>query len=141
MENQIRPVVRAVIIRGDEILLCQPKGDNFYFFPGGEIKFGEGIEEALRRELKEELDAKLLEAEYIGTVENVFLENKKKEHEINMVFHACVDGGSFFSLESHIVFTLKKIKELDKENILPIGLKLSVMQWLQDKQTFWVPKQ
>lgn len=138
MENQIRIVVRAVIIRGDEILLCQPKGDNFYFLPGGGINFEEGIEDALRRELKEELGAELLEPKFIGIVENMFLENGQKKHEINIVFYASIDAVPIYSLEPHIIFEYKKIKTLGDENILPTGLKQAVMQWLQDKQTFWI---
>lgn len=138
MENQIRVVVRAIIIRENEILLCQPKGANWYFFPGGGIHFGEGIEDALRRELKEELGAELLESKFIGVVESTFLENGQRKHEINVVFYVRINDISLYSHEPHIVFILKKLKGLDKENVVPTELKKAVLQWIQNRQTFWV---
>ncbi|MDD3607942.1 MAG: NUDIX domain-containing protein, partial [Candidatus Moranbacteria bacterium] len=47
---------RAIIIKNRKILLPKPKDENWYFFPGGHVEFGEKAEDALRRELKEELD-------------------------------------------------------------------------------------
>ena len=139
MENQIRVVVRAIIIREDEILLCQPKGANWYFFPGGGIHFEEGIEDALRRELKEELDAELLESRFIGVVESTFLENEQRKHEINIVFHVRINDVPLYSQEPHILFACKKIKELDNENVVPTELKKAVLQWIKNRKTFWIP--
>jgi len=139
MENQIRVVVRAIIIREDEILLCQPKGTDWYFFPGGGIRFEEGTEDTLRRELKEELDAELLESRFIGVVESTFLENEQRKHEINIVFCVRINDISLYSHEPHIVFALKKLKKLDNENVVPTELKKAVLQWIQNRKTFWIP--
>ena len=55
----IRYVVAALILRGDEVLVCQRRPDQpmslKWEFPGGKIEPGESPEEALRRELDEEL--------------------------------------------------------------------------------------
>jgi 8-oxo-dGTP diphosphatase len=52
-------VVAALIVRGDEILICQRTRHQAkplkWEFPGGKIEFGEQPRDALRRELEEEL--------------------------------------------------------------------------------------
>ncbi|HEX3438134.1 MAG TPA: (deoxy)nucleoside triphosphate pyrophosphohydrolase [Pseudacidobacterium sp.] len=57
--NSVRYVVAALILRGGEVLICQRRPDQAmalkWEFPGGKMEPGEGPEEALIRELKEEL--------------------------------------------------------------------------------------
>jgi 8-oxo-dGTP diphosphatase len=58
-QNALRLVVAALMLRGDEVLICQRRADQpmalQWEFPGGKIEPGEGPEEALARELNEEL--------------------------------------------------------------------------------------
>jgi 8-oxo-dGTP diphosphatase len=58
-QNALRFVVAALMLRGDEVLICQRRPDQpmalQWEFPGGKIEPGEGPEEALARELDEEL--------------------------------------------------------------------------------------
>jgi 8-oxo-dGTP diphosphatase len=58
--RSVRQVSAALILRGDEVLICQRRPDqplgSKWEFPGGKMEPGETAEEALRRELKEELD-------------------------------------------------------------------------------------
>ncbi len=55
----VRFVVAALILRGDEVLICQRRPDQpmalKWEFPGGKIERGETPEQALVRELDEEL--------------------------------------------------------------------------------------
>jgi 8-oxo-dGTP diphosphatase len=55
----VRLVSAALIVRGDDILICQRRrGQPMEFkweFPGGKIEAGETAEQALARELEEEL--------------------------------------------------------------------------------------
>ncbi len=58
-QNTLRLVVAALILRGDEVLICQRRPAQpmalQWEFPGGKIEPGEQPEEALARELNEEL--------------------------------------------------------------------------------------
>ena len=65
-------VTAAVIENGGRILICrrrtgEPNG-GLWEFPGGKIEPGESAEEALRREIKEELDLDIEVGERLGVV-------------------------------------------------------------------------
>ncbi len=55
----VRLVVAGLILRGDTVLICQRRPDQpmalKWEFPGGKMEAGESAEQALRRELDEEL--------------------------------------------------------------------------------------
>lgn len=57
--RMVRYVVAALILRGDSVLICQRRGDQpmayKWEFPGGKMEAGESAEQALERELHEEL--------------------------------------------------------------------------------------
>lgn len=60
-----RLTVRAVVLRGDELLLVHSRVNGDLMFPGGGIEAGESHHVALARELLEECGAELLE---VGTL-------------------------------------------------------------------------
>ena len=65
-------VVAAIIRKGDKIFATQRGyGDwkDWWEFPGGKMETGETPEEALKREIKEELSADISVEEFLTTVE------------------------------------------------------------------------
>lgn len=65
-------VVAAIIIKGNQVFATQRGYGEFkgwWEFPGGKIESGECPQEALKREIKEELDAEISVGELIETVE------------------------------------------------------------------------
>ena len=59
-DNKIKPRVRLIIIKEGKILMSYVKDENFYFFIGGKMKYGETVEEACVREVIEECQANFI---------------------------------------------------------------------------------
>ena len=65
-------VVAAIIRKGDKIFATQRgygEWKDWWEFPGGKVEPGETPEEALKREIREELDAEIAVDKYLTTVE------------------------------------------------------------------------
>ena len=55
MENKIKIRLRLVIINEDKLLAYYDSVDDYYFYIGGKLEFGETVEDGWKREIKEEL--------------------------------------------------------------------------------------
>lgn len=65
-------VVAAIICRNNKYFACQRgyrEFKDFWEFPGGKIEVGESREEALKREIREELDLSICIDSFLTTVE------------------------------------------------------------------------
>lgn len=84
--GQIRQVVVALIVRGDEVLICRRRADQpmalKWEFPGGKIEPNEQPVDALKRELQEELG---IEAE-IGAEVAHFRHQYKRGGMVELAF-------------------------------------------------------
>lgn len=136
-KNKFEVIARAVVENRDKILLCRSKGRGYYFLPGGHLEFGEKIDKALAREMKEELGIKVEKISFIGIVDNIYTEGGEKHHEINLIFKTKVNKFSTLSRENHIDFTFLKKKDLMKEKIYPVAVKKQLIKWLSKKEIFW----
>ena len=97
-------VVAAIIIDNDKKILCMQRGpskyeyiSNKYEFPGGKIEKNESNVNALKREIKEELNIDI-------TVENEFLtvEHSYPDFMITMHTYICKTLDKQRSLNAHI---------------------------------------
>lgn len=79
--------VRAavVIIHNDKILVHRNINSNHYALVGGRVELGEDSISTVKREIKEEMGKEIEIIGYISTIENFFIMNGKKYHEIEFV--------------------------------------------------------
>jgi 8-oxo-dGTP pyrophosphatase MutT (NUDIX family) len=89
-ENAVRAIAICVFRHNNRILAAEGfdsiKQQMFYRPLGGTIEFGEHSSETVRRELMEELSAEVTDLRYLGTLENVFIFEAEKGHEIVLVY-------------------------------------------------------
>lgn len=101
--ENIRVLALAAIKNGDKFLagLCEDKlkGIKFYRFIGGGVDFGEHARETLKREFLEELGIDIEVKEQIGVLENIFVYNGNKGHEVIFVFNAEFKDKSLYEKE------------------------------------------
>jgi len=134
---QIEFIARAVIRKEDELLLAHKIGETNTFLPGGHIEPGEYAEEALRRELLEELGIVPVIGEFVGVVEHKFTDRHGERHEeVNLIFEAQVGEGEVSSREGHLEFKWAKYLSLLEENLLPSCLPGLLRKWLMGGEPF-----
>lgn len=137
-KNTIEIIARAVIQKENQVLLCRVKGNEHWFFPGGHVEFGEYAEEALKRELVEEIGAEITDIQMIGVNENKFIANGKNHQEANLVYSATMGSNERIeALEEHLEFKWAETKYLVEEKIFPENLKRSILKWMEDKELFY----
>ena len=98
--NQIRPIALCIFRNNDRILVFEgydkAKDEIFYRPLGGGIEFGEKSEDAVRRELKEELNVEITNLKYVGTLENIFTFNGGSYHEVVLVYDGALTESQLY---------------------------------------------
>ena len=132
----IETIARGVCVRDGKLLLCRAKGGSSTYLPGGHIEFGETGRQALVREVKEELGVESSTGQFLGVVENSFLQHGKPHAEINLVYELRLGNGErgtgtgergmgngelppIKSQEDWIEFEWCDLNRLDEANLLP----------------------
>jgi len=91
-KQRIRPIVICLFRRDDRILVSEAydsaKGDHFARPLGGGVEFGETSCGALIREIREEIGAKIENIKLVGVLENIFVYEGAKGHEVVFVYDA-----------------------------------------------------
>lgn len=127
-KNQIEVCVRGIVMNAGKILVCWNKEKKYYFFPGGHVDFGERVDAALKRELKEELNMPIKRASFIGVKENIYNDKKEKHHEINFVFTVSANKVMNKSNEDHIDFVFMDREKFINSKVLPIVIQKEVIK-------------
>lgn len=136
-KSNIEIIARAIIVHDEKILLCKAKAKDNWFFPGGHVESGETVQEALGRELKEEIGVEMTSAGLIGLNENSFIFEDQKHQEVNIIFEVEIDSYDVASREDHLEFHWFDLDDLEEIIVLPEGMKKAVLKWIKNKNIFY----
>jgi 8-oxo-dGTP pyrophosphatase MutT (NUDIX family) len=78
--------VAGVILSQERILLQQVKGWSFWFLPGGHGAIFESSQEALKREIREELNTDVKIGRLVWVIENFYKLKGKSRHELGLYY-------------------------------------------------------
>ena len=125
--------VSALIYNKDKtkILLFYGENSNFYMLPGGKVHELEKSEDAIKREINEELEFKNLQFELRGISEEIVKQDGKNIHQITITYGSIYENEiikeKFKSIESDwISFEWIDIKKLGNLKIHPSNISKMV---------------
>ena len=115
--------VGAAIIRKDDKIFATQRGygewKDWWEFPGGKMEAGEIPEEALRREIWEELETRIVVENLVETVEWDY-----PQFHLSMHCYLCHVESGHLELKEHEAAKWLNKDELENVNWLPADLKV-----------------
>lgn len=140
INTAVHVIARGVCVKEGKILLCENKKRGFFYLPGGHVEHQESAEQALVRELQEEIGVQVSVQKLLGIFEYVFVPDnphKCHNHEYNFIFQVNASdlsvGHSLPSLEEDIAFQWISLDELNNVLFKPQMLKEPLLDWLKGR--------
>ena len=112
--------VEAVILKDDKLLFLRRKNDPVkgeWWFPGGRIRKGETLAEALIREVKEETGLQVIESKLINVYSRIF----ETRHDISIVYLCSCKGAKIKLNSEHSEYKyFKKLPTNIHSQLIPV---------------------
>lgn len=122
--------VAGVLIKDGRVLLHQFEDYDFYAFPGGRAEMFESTEQTIIREMKEELDIDIEIKRLLWVLEDFFIHEETKYHEIGFYYlvdtHDTLPRKPFKRREidgSTLTFKWFDLNKLEPVDMVPENLK------------------
>lgn len=117
-------VVCGIIFKDDKIFICRRNANRalagYWEFPGGKIEPGEREEDALSRELQEELGMKVKVLKYFKTVVHPY-----ELFTIELIAYICQFQEANYMLTDHDRYEWVDRGDLNKWNLAPADIPLA----------------
>ena len=136
-DNKFNYRVCGILLHEHKILAMQDARSPYYYLPGGRVKLGETAEEAVQRELKEELGISVKIQRPLWLNQAFFTEDVDHlhYHELSVYFlmdsleHSLLQKGEAFSVqegERVLKFRWLPLESLETEYFYPLFLKKEI---------------
>ena len=111
--------VAAIVVQDDEILLVRhvKHGKTYWLLPGGGVKYGETLEEALVREIEEETNLDVVVERPVMMNDSV--PPDRHRHVMNICFTARITGGTLQTEDSEV---LKEVRFVPIDDVTDLPL-------------------
>lgn len=134
MNKKFELIVRGACLCNGMLLLCRNRKVGNVYLPGGHIELGESADDALKRELSEELAVEASTTQFLGVAESRFVQAGNEIFELNLVFAVHIDCGRVCtapqSAEAHIEFFWCPLDAVTTSGMLPVSLVTRLQGWM-----------
>ncbi|MET0959299.1 MAG: NUDIX hydrolase [Psychrobacillus psychrotolerans] len=138
-EGRFNYRVGGLIVQDNKLLIMQDQGQPYYYIPGGRIKMNEKSEDAVKREVKEELGTEVNVNRILWVNENFFQEEtlKEKFHEVCFFYllelkdKEILKRGNKFEVDENgkiHMYYWKTLDEIKSINLYPQFLKEKITE-------------
>ena len=136
-EGRFNYRVCAIIINNEKLLVMKDERSPYYYLPGGRVKLHETAENAILRELKEEMNIDATIERPLWLNQSFFVEdvNNEKYHEICLYFLIDIRKTNFpvtenaielYEKNKKLIFEWLRFEELEKQYLYPHFIKKEI---------------
>ena len=124
--------VGGILVHKNKILTHKNINKEHYALPGGRVQIGENSEDAIKREMREELGKNVEILDYIGTIENFFEMGNIQYHEICFLYKIEFEDKKDIEIDytmhnlegkKYLQYEWIDLSKIEQYNILPKCLK------------------
>ena len=139
-EGRFNYRVAGIIVHNNKLLIMKDQHSPYFYIPGGRVKMNELSEEAIIREVREELNINIKINRLLWVNENFFHEETSDERFHEICFYYLLDmtddkltnkGNEFLLKENEehdFSFYWKDIDKINDLNIYPLFIKKNILQ-------------